>query len=123
VARQISPLVIRNLTRDTILATRAEEARGLWRRGWGLLGRGGLAPGEGLIIAPCRSIHSWFMRFRFDALFFTPDGTVCHTIEAMPAWRFSRFVHRARGVIELPAGTLAATGTRGGDRVAWGVEP
>lgn len=112
-------MIVRNLTRGTVLATSADEARGFWRRGVGLLGRSGLEPGAGLIIAPCRGIHSWFMRFPFDAVFFDRDRIVRHQIPAMPAWRFSRIVGAAQGVIELPAGTLAATGTDLGDRLTF----
>ena len=110
-------MIVRNLTRSTILATAAHEAGSLWARGIGLLGRSGLGPGEALIIAPCQSIHSCFMRFPFDAVFYDRDGRVRHLIEAMPAWRFSRPVWRARGVIELPAGTIDATSTRLGDQI------
>lgn len=115
-------MIVRNATRGTTLATAVTEARSLIARGIGLLGREGLAPGEGLLIAPCQSIHSCFMRFRFDAVFFDRDRRVRHLIEAMPPWRFSRHVWRARGVIELPAGTVAATGTRRGDQLAWNSE-
>lgn len=108
-----------NLTRNAVLATDAREAHSFWERGRGLLGRRGLAPGEGLIIAPCQSIHSWFMWFRFDAIFFDRDRTVCHLMANLGPWRISRFVWRAAGVIELPAGTIAATGTQPGDRLAW----
>ncbi len=110
-------VIVRNLTRGTWLATEAAEAGGFWARGWGLLGRSGLGAGEGLVIAPCRSIHSWFMRFPFDAVFFDREYRVRHLIQAMPAWRFSRYVRRAYGVLELPAGVIAASRTQVGDQL------
>lgn len=113
-------MIVRNVDRGTVLATAAVEARSLYRRAWGLLGHTSLAPGEGLIIVPCASIHSFFMRFPFDAVFFDRGGRVRHLIEGMPAWRLSRPVWGARGVIELPAGTVAATGTQRGDRLEIG---
>ena len=42
----------------------------------GLLGRSELAEGEGLWIQPCNSIHTWFMRFPIDAIFFDKTGKV-----------------------------------------------
>ncbi|HEX2173579.1 MAG TPA: DUF192 domain-containing protein [Dehalococcoidia bacterium] len=111
-------MIVRNLTRGTTLATSATAAGNLPSRGIGLLGRRDLPAGEGLLIVPCQSIHSCFMRFRFDAVFFDRDHRVRHLIEAMPPWRFSRHVWRARGVLELPAGTIAATGTERGDQLA-----
>ena len=40
----------------------------------GLLGRSGLEPASALIIAPCFSIHTMFMRFDIDAVFVDEDG-------------------------------------------------
>ncbi len=111
-------MIVCNLTRGTTLATSATEARGLIGWGVGLLGRRELPPGEGLLIVPCQSIHSCLMRFRFDAVFFDRDRRVRHLIEAMPPWRLSRHVWRARGVLELPAGTITVTGTERGDQLA-----
>jgi len=81
----------------------------------GLLGRDGMEAGEGLYIRPCSSIHSFFMKFLFDAAFVDGDGKVLHVIRAMKPWRISRIVVGAVGVVELPAGVLE--GTVVGDRL------
>lgn len=106
-----------NATRQRTLADRAGEARTLASRLRGLLGRKGLEPGEGLYLRPCSSIHSCFMSFRFDAAFLDGQGIVLHLIHSMKPWRLSRIVPAAAGVLELPAGVLAHTGTRVGDRL------
>jgi uncharacterized membrane protein (UPF0127 family) len=106
-----------NETRDTWLAERAWRADSFWARSVGLLGQASLAPGAALWIEPCQSIHSFFMRFRFDVAFLDREGRVVHLIQSMPPWRASRIVTRARAVLELPAGVLAATGTTLGDRL------
>ena len=85
----------------------------------GLLGRDGLGAGEGLVIRPCTSIHSFFMRFRFDAAFVDRDGKILHVIHAMKPWRMSRIVWKSDRVVELPAGVLQATGTVVGDRLSF----
>jgi len=38
-------------------------------RGFGLLGRSTLPEGAGLIIRPCNSVITFFMRFPIDVLF------------------------------------------------------
>lgn len=81
----------------------------------GLMGRKGLPPGSGLYIPGCQSIHSFFMRFAFDAVFIDKQRQVVHLMHAMRPWRFSRMVWKAEGVVELPAGALARTDTRPGD--------
>lgn len=79
------------------------------------MGRKSLPAGEGLYITSCSSIHSIFMAFPFDALFVDKGWRVVHAIEAMPPFRLSRIVWKAGGVVELPAGTIAATNTQVGD--------
>lgn len=104
-----------NQTRGKVLAEKARVTRSARERMRGLLGRDGLDPGEGLYISPCTSIHSFFMRFVFDAVFVGKDGTVLHIISRMKKWRASRIVSRAAGVLELPEGVLEKTATVKGD--------
>ncbi|MCX6024257.1 MAG: DUF192 domain-containing protein [Chloroflexi bacterium] len=106
-----------NRTRGANLAANAEVARSWSERGRGLLGRSALAPGSGLLILPCNSIHSFFMRFTFDALFLDRNYHVLHVLHSMPPWRLSRIVWRAHAVLELPAGVAATTGTQTGDEL------
>ena len=83
----------------------------------GLMGRKGLPEGAGLFISPCSSIHSFFMRFSFDALFLDSNNEVVHIIHSMPPYRVSQIISRAVGVLELPAGAAVATETVVGDRL------
>jgi uncharacterized membrane protein (UPF0127 family) len=108
-----------NATRGTVLAERAELARSFATRGRGLMGRAGLAAGEGLVIDPEWSIHMFFMRFPIDAVFVAPNGTVSGLSADLRPWTPFAGVApwRGRYVVELPAGVIAATGTQLGDRI------
>ncbi|MEZ4767589.1 MAG: DUF192 domain-containing protein [Caldilineales bacterium] len=112
------PVQLRNLTRDTVLAERCRVADSYFPRLIGLMGKERLEPGEGLLILPCNSIHTHFMRFPIDVLYVSREDEVVAIDEAMAPWRFGRIRRGARYVVELPAGTVAATGTEVGDRVA-----
>jgi len=111
---------ILNATRDTTLAEKGWRAAKVLERMKGLLGRDGLEDGEGIHIDPCNSIHTFFMRFPIDVLFLDKEGVVVRAFEAMPAWRMTRVYAKAKSVVELPAGTLARTGTYEGDRIVFG---
>lgn len=106
---------IHNTTRGTILADRAQWARGLWVRGRGLMFRRQMLEGEGLVLVGSKSIHTFFMRFPIDVLFVARDGRVLLCHERMPPWRISALVLRSGYVIEVPSGTIRSTGTRAGD--------
>jgi uncharacterized membrane protein (UPF0127 family) len=109
---------VRNLSRDADLADHAQLADNFWRRFLGLMGRAGLEPGDGLVIVPCNSVHMLGMRFPLDILHLDKDGTVLRAISDLKPNRLGPLVWRSHVTVELPAGTLAATGTVAGDRVA-----
>ena len=110
---------VRNATRDCILAERAGHATGFFGRLRGLLGRPALKPGEGLHLLPCNGIHTFFMRFHIDALFLDETGVVRRRFAGLPPWRMTAVYADVRSVLELPAGTLDATGTQAGDSLTF----
>jgi len=103
--------------RGALLATDARRATSLRDRLRGLLGTAALPHGHGLHIEPCSSIHTFFMAYAIDVLFLDREGRVLRAIEALGPWRATLPVFRARGALELPAGTLRAAGVRAGDRL------
>jgi uncharacterized protein len=115
----VDRMQVRNITRDRILGDAVGEAGTVFSRLRGLLGSRGLAAGEGLWIRPCRGIHSFGMRFAFDALFLDGAMKVVGLYQNFPRNRISRIFPRARGVLELPAGTIGRTGTEVGDEIAF----
>ncbi|ADO73972.1 DUF192 domain-containing protein [Stigmatella aurantiaca] len=110
---------VTNLTRGKLLADRAERAASFVDRFIGLMGRRSLGFGEGMHIVPCNSIHTFFMRIPIDVAFLDPEGTVVKQLLAMPPWRVSSICFKAHSVLELPAGTLSASGTGEGDRLSF----
>ena len=108
-----------NSSRDVVVALKVQHAVSLWARSRGLLGRKTLEPGEGLLIDPCSGIHTWGMAFPIDAAFLSRDGSIVQIARKIGPWRMSRYVFKARTVLELPAGTLEETGTRVGDKLVF----
>ncbi len=111
-------LKIVNLTRNALLADKAELAISLGQRTKGLLGHLNLGKGEGLVIKPCSSIHTFFMRFAIDVVFVDKASHVVKTIEHMQPFRLSSPFLSAYMVIELPVGTIGQTYTKIGDQLA-----
>ncbi len=86
------------------------------RRMKGLLGRSELPPGEGLLLRPASSIHTFFMRFPLDAVFLDRDLVVRKVVAAVKPWRLV-FARRARSVLELAAGEAERRGVAAGQRL------
>ena len=98
------------------MADRADIADTSEKRRQGLLKHTGLAPGEGLWITPCEAVHTWFMKFAIDVVFLDKKRKIVKIRENMGKWRMSGSLS-AKSVLELPAGTCAATGTVKGDQL------
>jgi uncharacterized membrane protein (UPF0127 family) len=107
-------LKVSNLTRGTVLANSLEVADTGSKRNKGLLGRKGLADGEGLWIVPCESVHTFFMQFPIDLIYLDRENRIKKVRENVPAWRLSACLS-ARSILELPAGTIRSTQTERGD--------
>ncbi len=103
---------------EKVVLERAELAESFLRRMKGLLGRKELAPGRGMVIRPCRSIHTLGMAFPIDVGFADESGRLCLVVENLPPGRLGVSARDAHYVIEAPVGTFAAAGVRPGDRVA-----
>lgn len=82
----------------------------------GLLGRSGLEPGEGLLLRPASSIHTFFMRFPIDVVFLSRQGEVLKVAERVPPWR-ARSCRHSYAVLELAAGEAERRGIAVGDRL------
>ena len=93
------------------------EARSSWTRMVGLLAHRSLAVGDGLLLAPAWSIHTWFMRFPIDVVFLDAGQRVTRVCPALPAWRIVSGTRKARTVLEFGAGTLDRVHLQPGDRL------
>jgi uncharacterized membrane protein (UPF0127 family) len=82
----------------------------------GLLGRDGLASGEGLLLRPASSIHTFFMRFPIDVVFLDRGLVVLGIHDTIDPWRTAS-QRGAKIVLELPAGESSRRGLAVGDQL------
>jgi uncharacterized protein len=105
-----------NQRTDEALAERVELAVTRADRRKGLLGRDAFEASSALIIAPCFSIHTMFMRFDIDAVFVDDDGRAVKVIRKLVPWRIAADP-TAHAVVEMPAGSLDQMDVAIGDRL------
>lgn len=98
------------------MADRADIADTSKKRRTGLLKHRGLDRGEGLWLVPCEAVHTIGMKFPIDVLFLDKKRRVVKVRGSVGKWRIAGSL-RAHSVLELPAGTAAATGTAVGDEL------
>src|SRR6266478_7750871 len=109
-------LRVSNPGRARVLADRAGIADTSAERRTGLLKHSGLEPGDGLWIAPCEGVHTFGMKFPIDVVFLSRNRKILKLRPNMVRGRIALNL-RAHSVLELPAGTLEATGTSAGDEL------
>ena len=107
-----------NVATNTVIAERVTVARSKVERAVGLLKHSSLDDGAGLLILPCRGVHTCWMRFAIDVVALDATGRVVDVVSDMRPWRVRLPRRGAVSVLELPAGTIARANTRPGDQIA-----
>ena len=87
-----------------------------WLRLRGLLGRKELPAGEGILLRPCSSVHTMFMRFPIDVVFCDGDLNVLSVAPSVAPWR-AAMKRGAKVAIELAAGEATSRGVETGARL------
>ena len=86
-------------------------ADGPFSRMRGLLGRRSLPDGEGLLIRPAPSVHTFFMRFPIDVVFLDRELSVVAVRPEVRPWRTAG-ARGAKVTLEIAAGEAARLGIR-----------
>ena len=106
-----------NVSKAIIIAEQAKLASSLGQRLKGLLGCNSLSDNEAMILKPCNSIHTFFMRFPIDVLFLDRNMRIIRVIENMQPFRMCHIVWGSKLTIELPAGKISQTNTQLSDTI------
>ena len=110
---------IYNSTRGTELARDARAARTFWPRFIGLMGRSALQLGEALVLEPCSSVHTAFMRFAIDVVYTDRSWRVVKVCSNLKPFRASGVLRGGYAAIELASGAIAASGIAPGDQLVF----
>ncbi len=82
----------------------------------GLLGKKELGRGEGILLRPAASVHTWFMRFPIDVVFLDRELQVMRVVPALAPWKAAGS-RGAVAVLELAAGECERRRVAPGDRL------
>ncbi len=96
-----------NLKTNESLLEDVRMATSFWDRCKGLLGTSEIQKNHGLWINPCRSIHTFFMKYPIDVIFFDKKLRVTRVVENAVPWRLVilQTLH-TRSCIEMKSGHL-----------------
>ena len=111
--------VVTNVDTGKILIKKMKRADTFWRRFLGLLPEKSLPADEGLLLTPCRSVHTFFMRFEIDVIYLDNMGRVLAAFSHVKPWRILPFVKGVEEVLETASGTVNRTETKPGNYLNW----
>lgn len=112
-------LEVRNRDRGTVLGNRVRIAGNFLDRLRGVKRTDGLDQGEGLLLSPCRAVHTFGCPDPLDVAFIDRRGRVVALYPSLAPGRMTRWIRKAEYALELPGGTLVRTDTELDDRLAW----
>lgn len=98
-----------------IVTANAEIADSFLKRFRGLMLKKSIAPDYALVISPCNQIHSFNMRFSFDAVYISDKGEVVEIHENIKPGKVCKTVKPAKSVIEMNAFMSKRFGIKTGD--------
>lgn len=97
-----------NKTNDKEVLSKLNRANTFITRFIGLMGKT-INPNEGLLIKPCSSIHTFFMKMEIDVIFLDKNNQVIHKISNMQKRKISPVIKGAKSVIEGYPGVFDST--------------
>lgn len=112
-------VAVRKAGSDRPFADRAGVADRFWQRARGLLGRAPLVEGDGLLIRPCKAVHTWGMSYPIDVAFLDRSGWVVASYDNLSPNRRTGWHPSAECALELAAGALRRAAVTVGDQVCW----
>ncbi len=83
----------------------------------GLLAMPRIGHGEALLLRPCASVHTCFMRYAIDVVYLDRGERIVKIVPSLLPWRLS-FCRRAQSTLELAAGEAARLALSPGDHLA-----
>jgi uncharacterized protein len=100
-----------------VLAKEVRAAGSFLTRLKGLLGTKAFPSGSCLHIHPCRSVHTFFMRYSIDVLHLDAQYRIVGMEPDLKPGRIGSQYQTTKSIIELPAGTLYRTKAQIGQTV------
>ena len=100
-----------NCDTGEVLIEKLLRAETFWRRFLGLLPYKELERSQGLLLTPCKSVHTWFMRFAIDIIYLDESLRVKAVYPEVRPWRMLPYHKRSYQVLEVSVGTLKASRT------------
>ena len=91
---------------EKLLTVDIDGAETFYTRTLGLMFKENMEDMNGLLLNPCKSIHTFFMRFPIDAMFLDKNNSIVKLYRELRPWKITPLIWKAQKVIEFPGGKI-----------------
>ncbi len=91
---------------STINIEGVKTANTLAARGLGVIGWRSFGKLNGLLLTNTNSVHTFFVRFPLDIVFFDKERRVIKLVKNLKPYRISPIVWGGKDVLEMPTGSI-----------------
>ncbi len=84
----------------------------------GLLGTKMLDQNSGLLIHPCNSVHTLFMKYSIDVIYLDKNNVIKKIVCHLKPWNFS-WCFKSKTTLELAAGAAKKLNLKTGQKLIW----
>lgn len=102
---------------DKSIASEVMMGNTFYKRLAGLTNRSEMKKEQGLLLFPCRQIHTFGMCFPIDAVFLSKDNEIVYIEREMQKNHFGTYIKDAFSVLELCSGVTEENGLSIGDKL------
>ncbi|WP_234400680.1 DUF192 domain-containing protein [Virgibacillus senegalensis] len=102
-----------------VITEDVKKAYRFWPRFKGLMLTEGMPDHTALHLAPCRSVHTFFMKYSIDIIYLNKQNEIVGIEENLSPGKLGKRFSDAHSVVELPAGKVKDTAITLGQEVAF----
>jgi uncharacterized protein len=106
-----------NQSNGIVIAEKVIPAYSFFKRLKGLMFTSSFPEGYAIHIQPCRSIHTYFMKYEIDVLYLNDEYEIVAAESYVRPGEFGKHHKGTTSVIEIPAGTIHKTKIEPGQTV------
>lgn len=99
-------MICKRSSDNLIICNNMKEAKSFIDRLIGLMFKEPMKNYDGLLIRPCNSIHTFFMKYSLDVIFLSKNLEVIEIYRNLKPWRLTRIILKANQCLEMESGTL-----------------
>lgn len=99
-------MICKRVEDNLIICKNLKEAKKTIDRMIGLMFKEPMKDHDGLLIKPCNSIHTFFMKYSLDVVFLSKKLEVVAIYKNIKPWRMTRIIFKASQCLEMKNGTL-----------------